>query len=252
MCGLKNGQHFIEQQAGYVKYPCFLCLWDSRADDQHWQRKDWPARDELVAGENNVINEPLVDRDSILLPPLHIKLGLMKQFVKALDKNGDCFRYIRSRFPGTSYEKVKARIFDGPQIRALARDPAFVLHMTVVESAARCSYVSVVKEFLEKTKADCYQDMLKQMLTNFQAFGARMIIKIHYLFSHLGRFLENLGEVSKEQDERFHQAIKNKEMRYQGRWDSRMMSDYCWSLMRDSTQQNYKRKSYKRAFQQMD
>ena len=176
----------------------------------------------------------------------------MKQFVKALDKNGDCFRYIRSRFPGTSYEKVRAGIFDGRQIRTLIRDPAFVLHMTVVESTAWCSYVSVVKEFLEKTNAGCYQDIVKQMLTIFQALGARMSIKIHYLFSHLGRFPENLGEVSEEQGKRFHEAIKNMEMRYQGRWDSGMISDYCWSFMRDSTQQNYKRKSYKRAFQQMD
>ena len=206
----------LGQQAGYVKYPCFLCLWDSRADDQHWQRKDWLVREELVVGENNVINEPLVDRDSILLPPLHIKLGLMKQFVKVLDRNGDCFRYIRSRFPGTSYEKVRAGIFDGPQIRTLIRDPAFVLHVTVVESATWCSYVSVVKESLGKMKADCYQDIVKQMLTNFQAPGARMSIKIHYLFSHLGRFPENLGEVSEKQGERFYRAIKNMEMRYQG------------------------------------
>ena len=118
-----------------------------------------------------------------------------------------CFRYIRSRFPGTSYEKVRAGIFDGPQIRTLIRDPAFVLHMTVVKSATWCSYVSVVKEFLGKTKADCYQDIVKQMLTNFQALGARMSIKIYYLFSHLGRFPENLSEVSEEQGERFHQAI---------------------------------------------
>ena len=132
------------------------------------------------------------------------------------------------------------------------RNPAFALHMTVVESAAWCSYVSVVKEFLGKMKAACYQDIVKQMLTNFQALGASMSIKIHYLFSHLGRFPENLGEVSKEQGERFHQAIKNMEMRYQGRWDSHIMSDYCWSLMWDSTQQNYKQKSYKCPFQQMD
>ena len=129
---LKMVNILLGQQASYVKYPCFLCFWDSRADDQHWQRKDWPVREELVVGENNVINEPLVDRDSILPPPLHIELGLMKQFVKALNKNGNCFRYIRSRFPGTSYEKVRAGIFDGPQIRTLIRDPAFVLHMSVV------------------------------------------------------------------------------------------------------------------------
>ena len=155
-----------------------------------------------------MINEPLVDRDSTFLPPLHIKLGLMKQFVKALDKNGNCFRYIRSRFPGTSYEEVRAGIFDGPQIRTLIRDPVFVLHMTEVESAAWCSYVSVVKELLGKTKVDCYQDILKQMLANFQALGARMNIKIHYLFSHLGRFPENLGEVSEELGERFIKPLR--------------------------------------------
>jgi len=99
-------------------------------------------------------------------------LGLMKQFVKLLDKNGDCFRCIRNRFLATSYEKVKAGIFDGPQIRTLMKDPAFVSHMTVVESAAWCSYVSVVKELLGKKRADCYQDIVKQMLTNFQTLGA--------------------------------------------------------------------------------
>ena len=35
---LKMVKILLGQQAGYVKYPCFLCLWDSRADDQHWQR----------------------------------------------------------------------------------------------------------------------------------------------------------------------------------------------------------------------
>jgi len=40
----------------------------------------------MVVGGQNVINELLVTRDRIILPPLHIKLGLMKQFVKALNK----------------------------------------------------------------------------------------------------------------------------------------------------------------------
>ena len=49
-----------------------------------------------------------------------------------------------------------------------------------------------------------------------------------------------------------HQSIQTMETRYQGRWDCHMMADYCWSLMRDCIQENYKRKSYKRAFQQVD
>lgn len=57
---------------------CFLCLWDSRANDQHWEKKVWPIREELVVGKENVINKQLVNRYRIILPPLHVKLGLMK------------------------------------------------------------------------------------------------------------------------------------------------------------------------------
>ena len=66
-----------------------------------------------MVGDKNVINEPLVNRNRIILPPFHIKLGLMKQFVKALDKHGSCFNYIVQKFPGLSIENLKAGIFDG-------------------------------------------------------------------------------------------------------------------------------------------
>ena len=100
----------MQQQGGYTKYPCFICYWDSRASTQHWVRKDWPPREDLAVGDKNIINETLVSRDHIILPPLHIKLSLMKQFVKALDKHGDCFNYIVKKFPGLSMEKMKAGI----------------------------------------------------------------------------------------------------------------------------------------------
>ena len=56
---------------------------------------------------------------------------------------------------------------------------------------------------------------------------------MHYLFSHMDRFHENLGIMSDEQSERFHQDIKEMEFRYQGRWDAVMMAGYCWTLRRD-------------------
>ena len=40
----------------------------------------------------------------------------MKQFVKALPTDGDCFKYIILQFPGLPIEKTKAGVFDGPQI----------------------------------------------------------------------------------------------------------------------------------------
>ena len=56
--------------------------------------------------------------------------------------------------------------------------------------------------------------------------------KIHYLFSHMDRFPENLGAMSDEQGGRFHQDIKDMETRCQGSWDAVMMADYCWTLKR--------------------
>ena len=132
---------------------------------QHYTKKNWPLREELVpCKERNVTNDPLVDRDRILFPPLHIKLGLIKQFTKALDKDGDCFTYLCQAFPGLTMEKLKAGIFDGPQIRQLIRDLEFENSMNEVELETWKAFVLVVKNFLgqnlrrtHQQHADCFQ-----------------------------------------------------------------------------------------------
>ena len=129
-------------------------MWDSRAKDDHWKKKIWPARENLIVGEYNIVNGPLVEREKIILPPLHIKLGLIKQFVKALNKEGNCFEYICKLFPGLSIAKLEEGILDGPKIRKLIRDPNFSKTMTNVEAVAWASFVSVVKNFLGNYKAD--------------------------------------------------------------------------------------------------
>ncbi|XP_076815020.1 uncharacterized protein LOC143461117 isoform X1 [Clavelina lepadiformis] len=236
----------LGQQSGYTKYPCFICLWDSRARTDHWVKKGWPPRDSMRVGEGNIINEPLVARKKIIIPPLHIKLGLMKQFVKALPATGDCFNYICRTFPALTIEKLKAGIFDGPQIRKLIKDVCFVQSMTDTESAAWQSFVLVTQNFLGNRKAENYQELVEDMLSKLKDLGVKTSIKVHYLFSHLDRFPANLGDLSEEQGERFHQDIKVMEERYQGRWDAHMMADYCWSLQRDCLAASHSRKSYKR------
>jgi hypothetical protein len=99
ICGdLKIISLLLGQQGGYMKYPCFLCLWDSRADNMHYTKKVWPERTEFVPGSYSMKQEPLIDLKKILLPPLHIKLGLMKNFVKALDKDGKTIKYLVTNF----------------------------------------------------------------------------------------------------------------------------------------------------------
>ncbi|XP_017476571.1 PREDICTED: uncharacterized protein LOC108366630 [Rhagoletis zephyria] len=110
LCGL---------QSGYTKHCCFLCKWDSRARKDHYVRKDWPERVEFTVGVDNIKYTPLIKKEKIILPPLHIKLGLIKNFVKALDKEGEAFDYLKTVFPDISQAKIKEGIFVGPQIRKL-------------------------------------------------------------------------------------------------------------------------------------
>jgi len=75
-----------------------------------------------------------------------------------------------------------------------------------------------------------------------------MSLKIHFLESNLEFFPENLGEVSDEHGERFHQDILTKEKRYQGKWTSSMWADCCWKLKRDVPEAKYRRKAYASSF----
>ena len=99
----------------------------------------------MAVGENNVLYEPLVLRNKIIFPPLHIKLELMKQFVKALDKEGACSEYICKRFPGVNTEKLKNGIFNSPDIRKLMKDHNFITSMNELESKTWRSFVAVTK-----------------------------------------------------------------------------------------------------------
>ena len=161
-------------------------------------------------------------------------------------KEGNCFQYIKAAFPSVSEEKIKAGIFDGPQIRKLIKDPNFILSMNDVDANAWKVFVSVVINFLGSRKQDDYTTLVDNLIKSFHALGCNMSIKLHFLHSNLNRFPENLGDVSDEQGERFHQDIKTIEKRYQGRCDQHMMADYCWSLETDCVAVCHRRKSSKR------
>ena len=70
-----------------------------------------------------------------------------------------------------------------------------------------------------------------------------MSLKLHFLHSHLDFFPENMGSVSDEHGERFHQDVVAFEKRFQGRWEPAMLADYCWSLIRETPATEYKRKA---------
>ncbi|UYV80001.1 hypothetical protein LAZ67_18001373 [Cordylochernes scorpioides] len=100
---------------------------------------------------------------------------------------------------GISDAKIKEGILVGPQIRELLQDGHFQNSLNEVEAAAWNFFRNVCKNFLE----------------SFKALGVNMSLKIHFLHSHLDFFPDNLGAVSDEQGERFHQDISSMEKRYQ-------------------------------------
>ena len=174
-------------------------MWDSRDRAQHDTKKDWPLREELVpCKEKNVIDGPSSRQSRILFPPLHMKIGLIRQFTKAMGNDSDRFTYLCQAFPRLTTEKLKVRIFDGSQIQQLIRDPGFENSMNEVELEAMKAFVLVVKNFLGINKAREYAELVNNMLTAFRNLGCNMRVKMHYLFSHIDQFPENLGSVSDE------------------------------------------------------
>ena len=206
----------LGQQRGYTKYPCFLCLWDNRAKNEHWIREQWPKRNEFTVGEKNIRNESLVPPDKVILLLFHIKLALIKQYVESLDKGEECFKYIFQKFSFLSYEKIKAGVFDGPKILHLLKDKQFIETMSPEEKNGWITFSQVVNNLLGNTKCPKCKEIVKPLLDNFHKLGCNMSVKVHFLHSHLEYLPENLRALSEKQGERFHQDIKIMEKRYQG------------------------------------
>ncbi|GBP49520.1 hypothetical protein EVAR_45496_1 [Eumeta japonica] len=82
----------LSQESGYIKSPCFICLWDSRAKQLHWKQDVWSSRKYLTVGRANALKKSLANRDEITLPSLHIKLHTLthtRARVKTRDRDGE-------------------------------------------------------------------------------------------------------------------------------------------------------------------
>jgi hypothetical protein len=189
----------LGMQSNYTQFCHFLCQWDSRVKDKHYKIKGWPMGENSVPGGKYVRNQALVDKDKILLLPLHIKLGLMKNFVKAMNKHGKHFEYLREKFPKLSDAKLKEGIFIGLQIRGIIDDDVFEHLSPETEKSAWLTFEAVCLNFLGNVKAENYKELVEDVLKAYQTMECNMSLKIHFLHSHLDFFPLNLGAVSDEQ-----------------------------------------------------
>ncbi|KAL0832885.1 hypothetical protein ABMA28_001034 [Loxostege sticticalis] len=132
---------------------------------------------------------------------------------------------------------------DVKDVKKLIKDPLFISTLNTKEKNAWLAFVQVTENFLGYKRSPQYESLINQMLDASKELGCNMSLKMHFLHSHLNFFKENLGAVSDEHGERFHQDIASIEKRYQGKWTTAMLADYCWFLIRETPTSSYNRKA---------
>ncbi|UYV78169.1 hypothetical protein LAZ67_16000358 [Cordylochernes scorpioides] len=124
-----------------------------------------------------------------------------------MNSNAAGFAYLKQKFPSISDAKIKEGIFVGPQIQELLQEGNFEDSLNEVEAAAWNYFRNVCKNLFGNLKAENYSDLVNEFLLSYKTLGCNMPLKIHFLHSHLDFFPDNLGAVSDEHGERFHQDI---------------------------------------------
>ena len=125
-------------------------------------------------------NQPLVEPSQILLPSMHLKLRLLKNFVNVMNQEA-AFNYLWEKFPRLSEAKFKEGIFVGPQIRDIIKDEQFDTLLQGEEKAAWHSFKFVVKWFLGNRRAQNYDELENNLLQSYHKLGCNMSLKIHFL-----------------------------------------------------------------------
>ncbi|GFU98028.1 uncharacterized protein TNCV_233051 [Trichonephila clavipes] len=171
ICDLKITALILGLQLGYTKYCCFSCLWDCR------NRK-------TISSEKNglIANHSFLDLDSFLvkhdalcnpknvyLPPLHIKLGLMKNFVKAMG-NTPGFMFLKQKFEA----KIKEGMFVGPQIRSLMHDEKFEKLLNPLKKTPWQAFKNVIRSFLGNLKVCNYRDIVHDLITSYKNLALKI------------------------------------------------------------------------------
>ena len=138
-----------------------------------------------------------------------IKEGMFKKFCVLHEK--------KSIYTHFNALIIFTRVFAGSQILKLVIDKGFLKKLNPVEKRAWLSFISFCEEFLGNKRSANYIDVVNEFLEAYGEMGCNISIKTHFLDSHLGFFPENLGQLSDEQGERFHQEILAIEKHFEGK-----------------------------------
>ena len=86
--------------------------------------KRW-LRSTFLLGEYNVKQNLLVDMNKMSLSLLHMKLCLMKDFVKAMNANDNAFQHLSTMYSSLLASKISKYIFIRPQLLDMLKNTKF-------------------------------------------------------------------------------------------------------------------------------
>jgi hypothetical protein len=118
---------------------------------------------------------------------------------------------LEKKYPKLNEAKLKYGFFFGPQIRKVINDYLFEHLLAETEKYAWLTFKAVFLNFLGNLQAENYKELVEDLLNLYQTMGCNKLLKIHFSYSHLDFFPPNLGTVSDEHGESFHQDISTME-----------------------------------------
>jgi hypothetical protein len=104
------------------------------------------------------------------------------------------------------------------------------------EKKARDAFGVLSTNFVGSIRAENYKLL-------YHILGYNMSLKIHVPHSHFVVLLDNCVVVNDEHGERFYQEIERIGKRYQRKWSTSMLVDYCLTLTRNAPEQLHKRQT---------
>ena len=102
---------------------------------------------------------------------------------------------------------MKEGIFIGSQTKQLSENQEFSTELNSTEQRAWKAFGIICRNFLGNKKMENYSEIVQELILLYHTMVCNMSLKLHFLYSHLDFFPENMGAVSDEHCKRFHWDI---------------------------------------------
>jgi hypothetical protein len=99
-----------------------------------------------------------------------------------------------------------------------------------------------VQQLLGNKKSENYVEIVEELFFSCLALGCNRSWKIHFPRSYLNFFSREIGQPSLTSTVKGSIRINTEwKKRYSGKWNANLLADYCWTLVRETPTEEYKR-----------